>query len=243
MCLQNRYKTASSRTTVWEMLTEMANLSHTHNSFIQTCFNSSHFYGDIRNWRVVLSEDNLEVESGREMYRRIARIVSHPGYIRTSNFPNDVAMLQLDEPVDVTSGDARVACLPTDEELSLLDNSKCWISGWGETRGSGGQENAKNELNVEILPNWLCSSMWRRVDIHVLDDQVCVGNGETGACFGDSGGPLMCEIGGRYHVTGVMSWLINNCSARGFPNVFTRVTSYLDWIYEKLEYYDWWRYN
>lgn len=34
------------------------------------------FYGDVRNWRVVLSEDNLEVESGREIYRRIARIIS-----------------------------------------------------------------------------------------------------------------------------------------------------------------------
>ncbi len=59
----------------------------------------------------------------------------HPGYIRTSNFPNDLALLQLDEPVDTTSGEARVACLPQDEELSLLDNTKCWISGWGETRG------------------------------------------------------------------------------------------------------------
>lgn len=60
---------------------------------------------------------------------------------------------------------------------------------------------------------------------------------------GDSGGPLMCEMEGRYYITGVMSWLINNCSARGFPNVFTRVTSYLDWIYEKLDFYEWWRYN
>lgn len=60
---------------------------------------------------------------------------------------------------------------------------------------------------------------------------------------GDSGGPLMCEMNGRFYITGVMSWLINNCSARGFPNVFTRVTSYLDWIYEKLDFYEWWRYN
>ncbi|XP_041369701.1 plasma kallikrein-like [Gigantopelta aegis] len=108
---------------------------------------------------------------------------------------------------------------------------------------TGGVENSMNELNVEVIPNWLCSSMWRRVGIHVLDAQVCVGYGDTGACYGDSGGPLMCEVEGRYYVTGVMSWLVSNCSAMGFPNVFTRVPSYLDWIYEKLEYYDWWRYK
>ncbi|XP_025113467.1 elastase-1-like [Pomacea canaliculata] len=200
------------------------------------------FYGDVRNWRVVLSEDNLEVESGREIYRRIARIISHPGYIRTSNFPNDVALLQLDEGADLTTGEIRVACLPEEDDLPP-DFSECWISGWGETRGYGGHENAMNELPVQILENTDCSSMWLRVGIHVLDDQLCVGYGDTGACYGDSGGPLMCEMNGRFYITGVMSWLINNCSARGFPNVFTRVTSYLDWIYEKLDFYEWWRYN
>ncbi|ESP05054.1 hypothetical protein LOTGIDRAFT_109254 [Lottia gigantea] len=197
------------------------------------------FYGDLRNWRIVLAEDNLNEGSGREVYRKISRIVAHPGYIRTSNFPNDVALLQMDEPVDTSTGESRVACLP-DLHAEIPPSANCWLSGWGETRGTGGQENSMNELQVEILPNWLCSSMWRRVGIHVLDDQVCVGYGDTGACYGDSGGPLMCELDGRYYVTGVMSWLINNCSARGFPNVFTRVTSYTDWIYEKLEYYDWW---
>ena len=44
------------------------------------------FYGDVRNWRVVLAEDNLEVESGREIYRRIARIVSVSCYTPTSLF-------------------------------------------------------------------------------------------------------------------------------------------------------------
>ncbi|XP_041369699.1 hyaluronan-binding protein 2-like [Gigantopelta aegis] len=61
----------------------------------------------------------------------------HPGYIRTSNFPNDIALLQLDEPVDLESGDARVACIPDpQDQIDLVHNSRCWISGWGETRGS-----------------------------------------------------------------------------------------------------------
>lgn len=40
-----------------------------------------------------------------------------------------------------------------------------------------------NELPVRILDNEDCSSMWLRVGIHVLDDQLCVGYGDTGACY------------------------------------------------------------
>ena len=49
--------------------------------------------------------------------------------------------------------------------------------------GSGGVENAMNELPVHILDNEDCGSMWLRVGIHVLDDQLCVGYGDTGACY------------------------------------------------------------
>lgn len=49
--------------------------------------------------------------------------------------------------------------------------------------GYGGHENAMNELPVQILENTDCSSMWLRVGIHVLDDQLCVGYGDTGACY------------------------------------------------------------
>ncbi|XP_014782509.1 coagulation factor IX [Octopus bimaculoides] len=200
------------------------------------------FYGNLKNWRVVLAEGNLEVKSGSEVYRKLSRIISHPGYERASNFPNDIAMLQLDEPVNTYDTNIRMACLPPLETTQLFKEKNCWISGWGETRGSG-ETNGLNELQVNIVPNGACKSMWGRVDISVLDQQVCVGYGDTGACYGDSGGPLMCEVNGTYYLGGVMSWLINNCSARGFPNVFTRVQSYLDWIHGNIDYYHWWRYS
>ena len=38
--------------------------------------NCRSFYGDLRNWRVVLSAENLEIDTGREIYRRIQRIIS-----------------------------------------------------------------------------------------------------------------------------------------------------------------------
>jgi secreted trypsin-like serine protease len=56
---------------------------------------------------------------------------------------------------------------------------------------------------------------------------------------GDSGGPLNCPDGnGSYHVCGITSWGVsnkdtktgNNICVVALPSVYTRVTSYLDWI-------------
>jgi hypothetical protein len=48
---------------------------------------------------------------------------------------------------------------------------------------------------------------------------------------GDSGGPLVFREGdGRYTEVGIASFVhISGCE-QGYPAVFTRVTSYLDWI-------------
>lgn len=45
---------------------------------------------------------------------------------------------------------------------------------------------------------------------------------------GDSGGPI---VAGEYQV-GIVSW--GNPCARGYPDVHTRVYSYVDWIKENI---------
>lgn len=53
---------------------------------------------------------------------------------------------------------------------------------------------------------------------------------KTASCFfqGDSGGPL--TVGGK--LVGLVSWA-NGCASVSWPTVYTRVTSYLDWIKAK----------
>lgn len=48
-----------------------------------------------------------------------------------------------------------------------------------------------------------------------------------GACNNDNGGPLASNR----QLIGVLSWVIIRC-ARGFPDGFTRVSLYLNWIKE-----------
>lgn len=49
-----------------------------------------------------------------------------------------------------------------------------------------------------------------------------------GACHGDSGGPYFIKETNT--VIGVVSWGIS--CARGYPDVYTRVSSYRSWILE-----------
>ena len=42
-------------------------------------------------------------------------------------------------------------------------------------------------------------------------------------------GPLIVEEGGKYVVAGVVSWGYG-CGSEGYPGVYARVTSQLDWV-------------
>lgn len=49
---------------------------------------------------------------------------------------------------------------------------------------------------------------------------------------GDSGGPLLHQLAnGRWVNIGIVSWGIR-CGEPGRPGIYTRVNSYLDWIFE-----------
>lgn len=53
---------------------------------------------------------------------------------------------------------------------------------------------------------------------------------------GDSGGPLIkIEEDGKKEVIGIVSWGIGPCGTRGAPAVYTRVSSYADWIHNIME--------
>ena len=63
------------------------------------------------------------------------------------------------------------------------------------------------------------------------------GNGLTDAggdvCQGDSGGPLICDDDGKPVVYGVTSWAVG-CAKTGYPNIYAKVASHLDWIKQNL---------
>ena len=49
------------------------------------------------------------------------------------------------------------------------------------------------------------------------------------ACGGDSGGPLYCEVNGRWIQYGVVSGG-DGCGKKGYPGIYGKVANVRDWI-------------
>lgn len=77
-------------------------------------------------------------------------------------------------------------------------------------------------------------------DLAPVDGQsmLCAGYATAGnvisGCQGDSGGPFVCEENGRFVLHGAVSWGHPRCEAESSYTVFARVSSYVDWINDKM---------
>lgn len=89
------------------------------------------------------------------------------------------------------------------------------------------------KLTQPLLDSNQCARVWAGVGWPVTANHVCVGDLKTpkGVCNGDSGGPVQCRLNnGEWTQVGVTSWTTRTCIAPGYAAVFTRVSSYRDWI-------------
>ncbi|ESO89233.1 hypothetical protein LOTGIDRAFT_68977, partial [Lottia gigantea] len=85
---------------------------------------------------------------------------------------------------------------------------------------------------VPLLPNAECDSLYIG---DITSRMLCAGYIEGGidTCQGDSGGPLVCNINNKYTLMGVTSFG-NGCAKPYIPGVYTRVSSFIEWINEKI---------
>jgi len=183
---------------------------------------------------VVAGKYNLYYKNAGEQNRWSKRIIKHPDYNSPRQLANDIALIQLESPMEMTDCVGTV-CLPS---ADVTPGSKCMITGWG-TLSSGGllQPNRLQEGEVTVLSNEECRATKYQAE-QITDDMLCAqGQTEDGkivdACQGDSGGPLVCEDAGVYTIYGATSWG-RGCAGADYPGVWSRVHYNLDWIAETM---------
>ncbi|XP_014369314.2 transmembrane protease serine 12 [Papilio machaon] len=115
---------------------------------------------------------------------------------------------------------------------------ECYTTGWGRDQTNGSLTDVLLEAEVPILPLNICRDRYS-LSLPLNDGHLCAGStdGSTGACVGDSGGPLQCRsggsggrVGGRWELRGLTSFG-SGCARRGVPDVYTNVAHYVAWIY------------
>lgn len=158
-------------------------------------------------------------------------IIRHPAYNDIS-LHNDLALLRLAtpatlDPLFAIDDDTLAAGLTTDSLLTAI--------GWGVTTPDGTETSSPlQQVNLDFVPFATCNNR-SHYDGLLDPDSICAGFSAPpprDTCFGDSGGPLLIDLGGgAWRQVGITSFGSEaGCAQADFPGVYTRVGAYGDFI-------------
>ncbi|XP_059061615.1 serine protease snake-like [Achroia grisella] len=185
---------------------------------------------------------STNLNSSYNIDRNIARIIPHPEYKPPRQY-FDIALMEVDFKVDFSKV-SQPACLWPKDDDSF--GNQATVTGWGlYEKGNLDTSLELQAGDINIIDSSNCNQLLRtssnRLWVGIMDNQLCAGKLEGGidACQGDSGGPLQVRIpipapydkreAQVHYVIGITSFGIG-CALPNLPGVYTRVSSFLDWI-------------
>ncbi|CAC5409320.1 Prostasin,Trypsin,Transmembrane protease serine 9,Transmembrane protease serine 11D,Cationic trypsin,Serine protease 33,Transmembrane protease serine 7,Cationic trypsin-3,CUB and peptidase domain-containing protein 1,Transmembrane protease serine 5,Anionic trypsin,Tryptase,Plasminogen,Anionic trypsin-1,Trypsin-1,Trypsin I-P38,Trypsin-10,Transmembrane protease serine 2,Trypsin I-P1,Serine protease 55,Chymotrypsin-like elastase family member 2A,Coagulation factor XI,Anionic trypsin-2,Trypsin-3,Plasma kallikr len=157
---------------------------------------------DVSSVRVRLGDFNKDVHESQEQEFSIMQLIKHNWY-RIGRHPADIALIKLDRPA-VTTRYVQNICLPGTDTRPFNGSDFCYVTGWGDTRGTG-NKSIMQQVRVPIFSYTDCRSKY---GTELPPGMICAGYemGGKDACQGDSGGPLMCRRNNQWTIVGVVSW-------------------------------------
>lgn len=183
---------------------------------------------------VRLGEQNLvrQDDSAEPQEYQIASVTAHPSYRSFSNY-YDIALIRLNRPVTF-SRFVRPACL---WQTSSINSTKAVAIGWGQMEFVGDRSDDLRKVSLDIINNSDCRQLYessKKLRRGVVKTQLCAGylHGGKDTCHGDSGGPIQVITPKSqcvFHIIGITSFG-KACAAVNTAAVYTRVSSYVDWI-------------
>ena len=161
---------------------------------------------------------------------KVEGIFAHRDYDPETS-KNDIAVLYLAN-YDSVEFERPVAPLQFSRDTSSPESEgrPVTVIGLGNTTSVGNLfDGVIREVEIPVLPLAKCDDRYGSVD----GTQICAGNWESGgvdSCQGDSGGPLVAKgIDGLETLVGIVSYG-EGCAQKGAPGVYTRVSSFAEWI-------------
>ncbi|KAM7314535.1 proclotting enzyme [Ixodes scapularis] len=181
------------------------------------------------NITIRLGAYNIRESEPNALDIEVSRIRQHPRFMQDT-FMNDISVLRLKHSVKFNEH-IRPVCLPM-RRTDTFFKKQATVLGWG-TRAFGGPYSAiLQQVKLRVWNNSECDTKFVQP---ITKAFLCAGplKEKGDSCQGDSGGPLMVQDKNtkQWTLIGIVSWGIK-CGEPGIPGIYTRVTEYLDFIYE-----------
>jgi secreted trypsin-like serine protease len=152
-----------------------------------------------------------------------------PSTYNPTTLKDDISLIKIDNPV-ATQSNVRPISLPTRAQaLNTYVNTVLTVSGFGLTTENAVSTNLQYTTVIGIS-NAECRGIFGSL---VESSILCTRgfpNLNQGSCSGDSGGPLIIGQGTAATLVGIVSFGAAQSCVQGFPQGFTRVGHYLNYI-------------
>jgi len=155
-------------------------------------------------------------------------MILHENY-NPNGLVNDIALVRLVNTI-VSNPNVDFVQLPLRSDAGLiLDGKIATVAGFGRYTDISGPSPNLRYVSNPIAPNEKCEKVYGKANVR--ESSLCFDTiGGRSSCQGDSGGGLVTELRGKNVLVGVVSFGAAVSCTQGHPAVFTRVTSFLDWI-------------
>ncbi|XP_034133988.1 brachyurin-like [Drosophila guanche] len=154
-------------------------------------------------------------------------VIVHENWM-AETITNDISLIKLPVPIELNEH-IQPAKLPVKaDSYNNYSGETAIASGWGLTSDSASAvTDILQYIEVPIMKNSGCSPWYLGL---IGSTNICIKTtGGTSTCNGDSGGPLVLADGSNTLIGATSFGIAFGCEV-GWPGVFTRITSYLDWI-------------
>ncbi|KAK9509095.1 hypothetical protein O3M35_006485 [Rhynocoris fuscipes] len=178
--------------------------------------------------------NDYHMSETHQQIRNVKKIIVPEAFTgRITNYDNDIALLQTDEPFELNNF-VLPACIDrTKPPFTIKPEEKGTYLGWRMTDKEGEKITYLKETQLTTLSIIKCRKKYSHFIKYLTMDKFCVNiENDFGPQRGDSGGSLTFPYKDRYYIRGLSS--IKSRDEAEF-SVFTNVSTYVDWINAEIE--------
>ncbi|XP_034479085.1 trypsin alpha [Drosophila innubila] len=168
-------------------------------------------------------------------YIRARRIIPHGQFNAPTHMNNDIALVLLQKSLVYSSAIQPISLVVSTDNVPV--QAQLFVSGWGSTSVDQVVTSPRLHYTTVVQMDRLrCTQNYFGAGT-VTGTMFCAGSksglGDRDSCMGDSGGPLITKVGGRFKLLGIVSWGLG-CANAQYPGVYTYVTAYGAWLAQTL---------